>query len=356
MRKAVERWLAAHPYWLTHGFPSGRAAGTVLGQPYRDMKEYVRSRLLDENGELEYPNETAAFKRRLRFATINARIPFGINRPITGSVTGHKRARGDPSCRSWEGMKEDFRRNPIMLQRKKAVDDQWNQSDHGRLVRQMHAAARRAELRAIKKEKDLGTTIQSLEGLSAREVAQQAMNTPQSKMHYITVLDYATNVGGVYIFYTERDDEDGVEFESMRFIVQGQDSYGEGKGNHNAVLMWNPYKKQFPNNICPYEERFDHGFERITKEDCFILGIDYVPIVDAVMTRSEGLKIEKVCQYAINDLRLGQQRLHRKPGSSFKKPEDGTKQRRIIGATFLPPGFFENNPDIVIVGSVDGRH
>jgi hypothetical protein len=323
---------------------------------YRDMKAYVRAELTDENGVLEYPTETAAFKRRLGFATINARIPFGINRPITGSVSGHKRTRGDPSCRSWEGMKEDFRRNPIMLLRKQACDDRWGQSDHGRLVRQMHAAARRTAVRAIKKEMDLETTIQSLGALSAGEVAQQAMNTPRSKMNSITVLDYATNVGPVYIFYTERDDEDGVEFESLRFVIQGQFSNGEGKGNHNAVLMWNPSMKQFPNNICPYEARFDYGFKRITKNDCFILGIDFATMVDAVMTRTEGLKIEKACEYAINDLRLGQQRLHRRPGASIKKPEDGTKQRRIIGAIFLPPGFFEDNPDIIIVGSDDGRH
>lgn len=187
MRKAVERWLAAHPYWLTHAFPSGPAARTVLGQPYRDMKECVRSQLLDENGELKYPNETAAYKRRPRFATINARIPFGIIRPSTCSVTGHKRARGDPSCCSWEGTKDDFGQNPIMLQRQRAGVDRWKQSDLGQLVGQMYSEERRAALRDIKKEIDLGTTIQSLEALSAREVAQKAMNTPQSRMNSITV-------------------------------------------------------------------------------------------------------------------------------------------------------------------------
>jgi hypothetical protein len=356
MRKAAERWLAMHPYWLTHGFPSGPPTPTPLGQAYKDMKAYVRAELTDENGVWEYPTETAAFKSRLKNATICVRIPFGINRPTTGMASGHKRTKGDPSSCSWEGIKENFRRNPIMLLRRQACDKRWQQSDHGRLVRQMHGAARRTALRAIKKEMDLETTIQSLGALSAGEAAQQAMNTTRSKMNSTTVLDYATNIGAVYIFYTERDDEDGVEFESLRFVIQGQDSYGKGKGNHNAVLMWNPSLKQFPKNICPYEARFDYGFERITKKECFILGIDFVTMVDAVMTRTEGLKVEKVCQYAINDLRLGQQRLHRVPGASGFKPGDGTKQRRIIGATFLPPGFFKDNPDIVIVGSADGRH
>jgi predicted HAD superfamily Cof-like phosphohydrolase len=114
-----------------------------------------------------------------------------------------------------------------MLLRQKACNDRWVQSDHGRLVKQMHAAARNTALRAIKKEMDLETTIQSLGDLSAGEVAQPAMNTPRSKMHSITVLDYATNVGAVYIFYTELDYEDGVEFESLRFIIQGQESFHE---------------------------------------------------------------------------------------------------------------------------------
>jgi hypothetical protein len=113
---------------------------------------------------------------------------------------------------------------------------------------------------------------------------------------------------------------------------------------------------QFPQNICPYQERFNHGFTKITKTDCCDFGIEYITLVDATMTRSEGLTIEKNCQHILNDLQLGTQRLHRVPGAAIKKPEDGSKKRRIIGATFLPAGFFETYPNIVIVGSRDGRH
>jgi hypothetical protein len=212
--------------------------------------------------------------------------------------------------------------------------------------------------RAVKQGVDQETTLTSLGNMKAGEIAEQVMNKSQSKMQSMSVFDYATNVGAVYIFYTECDHEHGVEREAFRFITDGQNSRSEGNGkrNHNAVLMWNPFKKEFPNNICPYEERFKHGFEGITKMDCFVLGIDYVMLVDAEMTREEGLMIEKCCHHTINDLQLGKQRLHRVPGASAKKPEDGTTQRQIIGATFLPPGFFEKKPDIVVVGSHDGQH
>lgn len=340
--------MAEHPYYLTHEFPSGYGARGQKGQPYRDLKAYVQAKLTDEDGVLEYPNQNAA--------TINARLPFGIVRPSTSCVSGHKRKIGDPSSRAWETQKENLRNNPIMLLQKNLRIARWNQSDHGRLVKQMYGEARNTAIRAIKKKIDLETTIQSMGNKSADEIAQQVMNTPVSKMNSNTVLYYATNCGAVYIGYTERDDEDGVEFESTRFLTQGQKSRGKNNGNHNAVLMWNPSTKKFPNNICPYEERFAHGFQPISKMDCFILGIDFVTLVDTEMTRTEGLKIEKACHYEINDLDLGTQRLHRVPGASAKKLEDWTKKRRLIFATFLPLGFFADHPDIVIVGSSDERH
>jgi hypothetical protein len=124
----------------------------------------------------------------------------------------------------------------------------------------------------------------------------------------------------------EHDYVQGVDDESTRFITQGQKSYGEGKGNHNAVLMRNPCSVQFPQNICPYRDRFNHRFTTITKPDCRDLGIEYVTLVDATMTQSDGLEIEKNCHYILNDLQLGTQRFHRVPGAGSKKPEEGSKK------------------------------
>jgi hypothetical protein len=192
--------------------------------------------------------------------------------------------------------------------------------------------------------------------VTGEEIAKHVLNLQQPKMGLSSVLDYANNIGGVYIWYTERDDVHGYDYESTRFITQGQKSYGEGNGNHNAVLMRNPRCVQFPQNICPYQERLNRGFTSITKTDCCDFGIEYVTLVDAVMTRSEGLKIEKNCRHILNDLQLGTQRLHRVPGAGSKKPEEGSEKPQIIGATFLPARFFETYPNIVIVGSRDGRH
>jgi len=79
-------------------------------------------------------------------------------------------------------------------------------------------------------------------------------------------------------------------------------------------------------------------------------------LLDEFISQKDGRKIEQACHYELNDLPLGQ-RLHRTPGAGAGKSSqvlDG--KRRVVGITFLPPNFFENNPDIVIVGSADGRN
>jgi hypothetical protein len=181
--------------------------------------------------------------------------------------------------------------------------------------------------------------------MTGGEITKQVMNTQQPKMGLsTTVLEYANNIGGVYIWYTERDDVCGVDYESTRFITQGQNSRGEGKGFHNSVLMRNPRCVQFPQNICPYQEqRFNHGFQKITKTDCCDLGIEYITLVDAVMTQSEGLKIEKNCQHILNDFQLGTQRLHRVPGAGIKKSQrTDRKNDESLVLPFFLPGFLKN--------------
>jgi hypothetical protein len=96
-----------------------------------------------------------------------------------------------------------------------------------------------------------------------------------------TMLDYANNMGGVYIWYTEHKDAYSVNDESIRFITQGQYPTGIGKGERNAVLMWNTCLVQFPQNICPYQEQFNHRFTRITSMQCRTLGIGCVTLSPA---------------------------------------------------------------------------
>jgi hypothetical protein len=186
--------------------------------------------------------------------------------------------------------------------------------------------------------------------MTASAIAFDVMNTPQEKLAKLSVVDYATHVGGIYVFYTETESVYGVDHESTRFLTFGQSR------NHNAALMWNPSLVQFTDNICPYKERLNPAFVTITKTDCLNLFIDYITLVDAEITRTEALLVEKACHDQINGLKLGRQRLHRVPGASFKIPEDGSVKRRIVGATFLPPFFFERHKDIVIMGSADGQH
>ena len=117
--------------------------------------------------------------------------------------------------------------------------------------------------------------------------------------------------------------------------------------------MWNPHGHEFENNTCPYNERFDRGLVALTADDCKILGIEYLLLVDDDLTLREALNIEKMCQYEINHLLLGS-RLHRNSGVGVGL--DGNEDadvvaRRTIGITYLPPSFFELNPDISVVAS-----
>lgn len=126
------------------------------------------------------------------------------------------------------------------------------------------------------------------------------MDTPLEKMGNLTPRQYGENIGGIYPFYTEQATEEGIAHESTRFIRDGQKLQSNGT-RHNAILMWNPRGVQFPNNTCPYEERFDHSLEEITTTECAMLGIDFVKVVDEIISTKDGRQIEKGCHYAIND-------------------------------------------------------
>jgi hypothetical protein len=63
-------------------------------------------------------------------------------------------------------------------------------------------------------------------------------------------------------------------------------------------------------------------------------------------------RLEQCCQYQIDDLVLGRQRLHRIAGAG---DHTGPGGQSVIRATFFPPNFFEDNLDIVIVDSFINR-
>jgi hypothetical protein len=208
-----------------------------------------------------------------------------------------------------QGVKDYFLRNPIALQKKRDASARLEATDQYRLMRQLRSEGQRK----VKRAKDLSTYIANIQGMTASEIADDIMNTPQEKLAKLSVVDYATHVGGVYMFYRERNDVYGIDVKSTRFLTSGQ------RLKNNAVLMWNPSRVQFTDNICPYKERLDSAFATTTKTDCLTLFIDYITIVDAEMTRTEALLIEKACHDKINGLKLGTQRLHRVPGEHWSK-------------------------------------
>ena len=115
--------------------------------------------------------------------------------------------------------------------------------------------------------------------------------------------------------------------------------------------MKNPNGVVFPKNICPYNERFQHGFVSLGKNECKRRGIDYILIVDENMTETQNKMTEKMAHYELNHLKLGYQRMHRQPGAGVPPNPDAPPRRGVVGVTFLPPNFFKENPNIVIVDS-----
>ena len=186
--------------------------------------------------------------------------------------------------------------------------------------------------------------------VTAFEAATKIMHSPEDKLGHKSLYDYATTVGGVYIFTSKRLAANEVESEAYRFITEGQ-RRKDDKQRHNAILMWNPKKTKFRQNICPYNQRYSHGLRRITKEECHKLGIQHILLLSEKFAMIKTcLHIEKECQQIINHLRLGTQRLHRTPGASgVTKEEKNLPGHMTLGATVLPPDFFQNHDDIVIV-------
>lgn len=229
---------------------------------------------------------------------------------------------------------------PNTIEMRRVSTYKYTNSDHGALM----SLLRKDEQ---KEQRKIMSSVYVLDsGKSVGDTCGGLMNTPLDECGGLSPVDYATNVCGIYAWLSQQDTKDGIDKESVRFITYGQKAMG--RGHHNAVLMRNPKRVVFPNNTCPYNERFNRGLTALSKTTCEKLGIKYVLLIDEVLSREDAMNIEKGCHYEINHLALGQ-RLHRTPGAGGVPEKDGV--RTVIGLTILPPNFFEDNPDICIVAS-----
>jgi hypothetical protein len=109
-------------------------------------------------------------------------------------------------------------------------------------------------------------------------------------------------------------------------------------------------------NICPYKQGFAQGLETSNKLECDILGVTSMILMDKDFKSRRDCckKVEQSCQLEIDELKLGTQRLHRVAGVGLPHSTGGGG-RMIVGATYQPPNFFENNPNTVIVASAITR-
>ena len=184
-----------------------------------------------------------------------------------------------------------------------------------------------------------------------QDVVGGFMNTLVDSMGNKTIIDYATEVGACYVWSCMQEDDFRIDREAYCFITDGQ--IQKGDYNHNAILMKNPEGLVFLNNICPYAECFMHGFEALDKKECKEQGIKYIILLDEDMMEKQNKMIEKMGHYKLNHLLLSHQKLHHHPGCGTPLDENAPPHHGVVGVTFLPPNFFWDNPDIIIIASTN---
>ena len=170
-------------------------------------------------------------------------------------------------------------------------------SDHGAIVKLLYSDWQKEQ------RKEMCGAFVLPNGERNQDFCGSLMTTELDELGGRSAVDYAANVSGVYVWYSSQDAASGIKSESTRFLTHGQKVFGNSR--HNAVLMWNPQGHEFENNTCPCNERFDRGLVALTTDDCEILGIDFLLLVDDDLTKREARKIEQMCQYEINHLPLG---------------------------------------------------
>ena len=355
LRLIAENWFAENPYHLTRDsfvHRTGFGSGSVRSPACQRFYDYVRNRLKGKDGELIFPEENKAFLQRIYKATASIRGPYGIVR-ATPAVTSRKV--GDPPAHMYSEIKKVWEENPTARARRldqiKLAARRIRETEMG----QVYYLCYLEQMKDVRRQ-GLGQyklTSTNLCGKAAVDVAEQLMTCDLERLGGYSPRAYAEQVNGVYVWYTERQSTERIDYESTRFITDGQSKFDTAE--HNAIIMWNPNGVKFPKNVCPHRERKNHGFVAISQTECKMLGIEHIILIDEVISPKDGRQIEKACHYLLDDLPLGK-RLHRTPGSgSGMNSTEVDGKRRVVGITVFPQDFFEMNPDIVLVGSANGR-
>ena len=343
MRKVMEIWFGKEPnrHWLTEKFPTHTQVAKH-GDPRDNLKCFVWINLPEE--EIAQFDSTEDEKFNTFINDLTHKIRKKIVRPAARRDPGYgsivppeQRQVGDMNSSTAMDRRFERDNNPDkMIKHKKRI----------KLAGRNYWLKKRED--KILTEKQYKFDDHFTMGM----LVDWVMNESRPELGNLSVIDYARDVGAVYIFFTTVDNFYEVELESTRFLTDGQKRIGNG--NHNAVLMRrnpNVICPRFTNNYCPYEQRMDYNFLRLSEEDCDNLGIEYFPIVQGYMTAYEGRLIEKLCQDVLHPLELGHQRLHRVCGAGTGSLDNTKDVLLTVGVTYLPEGFFEKNMDIVIVGS-----
>jgi hypothetical protein len=339
-RNKADAWLDKHSFFRRKPFQ--------IGPCNHPLYEVYSKHMYDSTSfRTEFASYLDSdFRLKLAGITRNARSTSKFVHPKRSHVMGKKRVQGS-SHGLWQSEKV---KNPNFfskscIENRRTNNRVYDQSEKGQVAKWL-----RSEWAKEKRQGMCGAFVLP-NGVCNQDFCGGLMNTDLPELECRSVVGYATNVSGVYVWYSDQETEYGLRHESTRFLTDGHSP--KGRAHHNAVLMWNPHGHDFEDNTCPYNKRFNQGLEPLTKQDCDDLGIESFLLVDGEMTKREGRKIKQMCQYEINHFPLGS-RLHRTPGAGSGLDNDEEADvvaRRAVGITFLPPHFFELHPDICVVAS-----
>lgn len=167
MRLLCEEWLLRNPYCLGHDVFQINGCGFTRTEICQVYYDWVRARLVDENGALLYPEETTKFSERIRATTKRIRAPLvGI---IRDRAT--ERSLGDVPATHYSEVKKLMDNNPQHKEYMRGLwrkcTDTYRNTPHGQVVEMLHAEKRRD----VRKGKCSIYAVQSL-GRSAAEIGK----------------------------------------------------------------------------------------------------------------------------------------------------------------------------------------
>jgi hypothetical protein len=206
------------------------------------------------------------------------------------------------------------------------------QSDHGLVVRSLCHEERHRQHR----EK---ASLHVLEWTNppqmTKEMAESLMNNPQQKLlQGRSLAACAVEVGGVHISWScGSPSEHQLCREELQFICDKK---------KNPIIKWNPNHLPFEDNTCRLHERNDHGLEHLDRTPgCEFLGIQSFCLTDDQFPScNDCCRLEHSFQLKIDHLELGTQRMQIISGSGSRDLCDGPVRMVVLGATILPPIFW----------------